>query len=94
VTGRGLDTSRISGTYEINNADLGANKLDKGQMLYSMYTIDQHKERWNERIEQMKNRLRDDIMPYVDLPMIDDSSTACFIDVLAFSSSSRSRSCS
>jgi hypothetical protein len=69
VMGKRTDTSRIIGIYEIDNAELGVTKLDKGQVLYSMYTIQQHKERWDERIEHMEHHLRDDIMPYVDFPI-------------------------
>jgi hypothetical protein len=43
--GKRTDTSRIIGTYEIDNAELGVTKLDKSQVLYSMHTIQQHKER-------------------------------------------------
>jgi hypothetical protein len=55
VTERGSDMSRISGAYEIDNADLGVNKLDKGQVLFSMYTIQKHKEKWDTRIKHMKS---------------------------------------
>jgi hypothetical protein len=40
--GKRTGTSRIIGTYEIDNAELGVTKLDKSQVLYSMYTIQQH----------------------------------------------------
>jgi hypothetical protein len=69
ATGKRTDTSRIIGTYEIDNAELGVTKLDKSQVLYSMYTIQQYKERWNERIEHMEHRLRNDIMPHVNFPI-------------------------
>jgi hypothetical protein len=39
VAWRRLDTSRISGIYEIDDTDLGVTKLDKRQVLYSTLSI-------------------------------------------------------
>jgi hypothetical protein len=38
-------------------------------MLFSTFTIQKHKERWDTRIEHMEYRLRNDIMPYLNFPV-------------------------
>jgi hypothetical protein len=70
VARRQSDTSRTSRTYEIDDTDLGVTKLDKGQVLYLMYTICEHKEKWDTRVEHMEHRLKDDIKQHLDFPVI------------------------
>jgi hypothetical protein len=69
-TTKRLYTSRINGIYKIDDADLGVHKLDKYQILYSMFTIREDKAKWDERVSHMEHRLRDSIMPHLEFPVI------------------------